>query len=585
MATRFEEVQIERVLPNTANIRSDMGDMESLTAEVKTIGIRNPLLVYPHPKVEGDYLVQDGHRRLQAARDNGALFVPCLVIEAPKRGLREDIEVMLSTGRCAKVLNPLEVSYGFEQLVADGMDETTIGKKYKIPKSEVRTRARVAAAPAGLREQFAAGQIDLVTMKRIQDLEDAGQPDVFEKVVAEVSHKVANRWNFDVEQVIAKEQIAADREAIRARLLGLGAAEGKSDISYDGKHDKVTAEMTEAEHVAAGHLFAFGYSGESAYWYAKRVKAKVEPTAEEIAEKQLLRSMDASLAIQARVRRKFAVDQVLAKDGGAGAAADFGLLFGLLFKIIKHGGDGCLEALTGIVIPEETEDSDADRAAMEAWQVRVEKKLHSYTWQQLARAATVAQHWATDIDLGNTRGFDRNGYDWQDALRWYGALQTNFGYRLDESERNAVIWAETAGGVATYGAPDKGLNRKASEDLVIIDDKASSSLPGNSDENGLDSLNAPMVRKPTDQHLVIAVMDCKTITTDTDTGFEIATARILRIEPLDGREAEIAEELMQNAMERRTGVKKLDGFAKLLKDGHGLINGMTVDIETGEVQE
>lgn len=115
--------------------------------------------------------------------------------------------------------------------------------------------------------------------------------------------------------------------------------------------------------------------------------------------------------------------------------------------------------------------------------------------------------------------------------------------------------------------------------------KLSSSLPGNSDENGLDSPNAPMVRNPTDQHLVIAVMDCKTITTDTDTGFEIATARILRIEPLDGREAEIAKELMQNAMERRTGVKKLDGFAKLLKDGHGLINGMTVNIETGEVDD
>lgn len=116
--------------------------------------------------------------------------------------------------------------------------------------------------------------------------------------------------------------------------------------------------------------------------------------------------------------------------------------------------------------------------------------------------------------------------------------------------------------------------------------KLSASLPNNSDENGLDSLNAPMVRKPTDEHLVIAVLDCKTVTTDVDTGFEIATARILRIEPLDGREAETAEHLMQDAMERRTGVKKLEGFAKLLRDGTGLVvNGMTVDLETGEVDD
>ena len=116
--------------------------------------------------------------------------------------------------------------------------------------------------------------------------------------------------------------------------------------------------------------------------------------------------------------------------------------------------------------------------------------------------------------------------------------------------------------------------------------KLSASLPSNSDENGLDSLNSPMVRKPTDEHLVIAVLDCKTVTTDVDTGFEIATARILRIEPLTGREAETAEELMQHAMERRTGVKALDGFAKVLRDGSGVfLGGKSVDLETGEVED
>lgn len=103
--------------------------------------------------------------------------------------------------------------------------------------------------------------------------------------------------------------------------------------------------------------------------------------------------------------------------------------------------------------------------------------------------------------------------------------------------------------------------------------KLSASLPNNSDENGLDSLNAPMVHAPTDEHMVIAVLDCKTVTTDVDTGFEIATARILRIEPISGREAETVEQIMQAAMERRTGVKTLDGFAKVLRDGSGVFLG------------
>jgi ParB family transcriptional regulator, chromosome partitioning protein len=476
MSARFEEIQIEKIRPNTANIRTDMGDMDSLTAELKTIGIRNPLLVYPHPTLEGDFLVQDGHRRLEAARTNGALFVPCLIIDAPKRGLREDLEVMLSTGRAAKVLNPLEVSAGFEQLVADGMDETTIGKKYKIPKSEVKARARVMAAPPKLKDGFAAGQIDLVVMKRIQDLEDGGQPGVLDKVVDEVARQANGRWAFNVENIIAKEQLAAEREAIRARLVGLGAVEGKSDISYNGKHDKVTEEMSETDHVAAGHLFAFGYNGETAYWYAKRAKSKPAPTAEEIAEKQLLRSMDAGLAIQARVRHKFLVDQVVAKDGGAGPAADFDLMFDIFFGFIKHAEPALLSALSGIPLPEEPSEPDDvdnydDDAVRDVWLQRIEKALRKFTWQQLARAATFARNATFDADLANVKGFDRNSYEWLARRDWYNTVQTKFGYRLDTSERNAVLWAETNGGSGHWASmTPEGENRPLTEDLVIIDD-------------------------------------------------------------------------------------------------------------------
>jgi ParB family chromosome partitioning protein len=478
MATRFEEVQIERVRPNEANIREDMGDMETLTAELKTIGIRNPLLVYPHPTLEGDYLVQDGHRRLQAARDNGALFVPCLVIDAPKRGLREDIEVMLSTGRAAKVLNPLEVSFGFEQLVADGMDETTIGKKYKIPKSEVKTRARVIAAPPELKERFAAGQIDLVTMKRIQELEDDSSPEVFEAVVAAVDHEAGGKWGYNVEKIIVEQERAAARKALKARLEAAGAVEGRNEVSYDGKHDKVTEDLSIDAHVAAGHIYAFQYGTPDVYWYAKRVKAKVAPSAEEIAEKQLTRSMDAALSIQARVRRRFLVDQVVAKDGGAGPAADADLMFSLMWGYLREADDELLSHLSGIARPEEPEepevpDFEAGRAVKNAWLARVKKKLRTFTWQQLARAATIAEAIPSDAALASSKGFDRDNHDWVGSRDWYVTLQTNFGYRLDESERNAVLWGELNGGTSRYPYEcDEGLNRKTSEDLEVIDDNA-----------------------------------------------------------------------------------------------------------------
>lgn len=478
MSARFEEVQIDRVRPNEANIREDMGDMVSLTAELKTIGIRNPLLVYPHPLVEGDFLVQDGHRRLQAARDNGALFVPCLVVDAPKRGLREDVEVMLSTGRAAKVLNPLEVSFGFEQLVADGMDETTIGKKYKIPKSEVVARARVLSQPKKLQDRFAAGQVDLVTMKRIQELEDSGATEVFDAVVAEVDRRGDNKWNYDVEKLIVESERDVAVAAVKAELDGAGAVRGDYNMPYDGKHDKVEDSLSVEGHVEAGHKYLFQHGTASVYWYEKRVVAKPVVSAEEIAEKQIQRSLDADLSIQGRVRQKFLIDQVIAKDGGAGATADFDLLFTLMWDRIGRADDELLATLSGITEPvEPVEPDDVDNydedTVHDEWLARVKKQFRKFTWQQLARAAAVANNWHNDDSLSSVKGFDRDKYEWATHRDWLTTVQESFGYRLDETERNAVLWGETRGGTSRHPfTNDEGLNRKVSEDLVIIDDEA-----------------------------------------------------------------------------------------------------------------
>lgn len=103
--------------------------------------------------------------------------------------------------------------------------------------------------------------------------------------------------------------------------------------------------------------------------------------------------------------------------------------------------------------------------------------------------------------------------------------------------------------------------------------KLSSSLPKEYSDDGLGSINRELVEKPTDTHMVIAMIDCKSITTDCDTGLDIATARILHIEPLRERESDIAREMLLAAQERRTGRKALpivDGdTGEILKNGTG----------------
>lgn len=82
--------------------------------------------------------------------------------------------------------------------------------------------------------------------------------------------------------------------------------------------------------------------------------------------------------------------------------------------------------------------------------------------------------------------------------------------------------------------------------------KLNASLP-KGDGNGLDALARTLIDEPTRVHIVIALVDCKQITTDTDTGDIEPTARVRRIEPISDDDKGTVAVMMRRALERRTG--------------------------------
>lgn len=99
--------------------------------------------------------------------------------------------------------------------------------------------------------------------------------------------------------------------------------------------------------------------------------------------------------------------------------------------------------------------------------------------------------------------------------------------------------------------------------------KLSSGLPKEYEDDGLASINRDLIADPHTARVVIMLVDCKAVTTDMDKGLEIATARILQIEPITDEAAEArARDLLLAAQERRTGRQPLP---------------LEVDGETGEV--
>lgn len=112
--------------------------------------------------------------------------------------------------------------------------------------------------------------------------------------------------------------------------------------------------------------------------------------------------------------------------------------------------------------------------------------------------------------------------------------------------------------------------------------RLSAALPKDATKNGLDAIARELLDDPLKRHLVIAVVDCSKITTDTATGARDATVRVLRIEQVHPDDVTEAERLVRRALEYRSGdtVLPID-VEKDLASWFG--QDVTVDTATGLV--
>lgn len=108
--------------------------------------------------------------------------------------------------------------------------------------------------------------------------------------------------------------------------------------------------------------------------------------------------------------------------------------------------------------------------------------------------------------------------------------------------------------------------------------KLASALP-RGEANGLEALARKLIDSPQGVHVVVALVDCKKITTDADSGDIEATARIRRLEPIDV-DRDLVAKIMRRAMEKRTGKTVLP--FDLEEDLRAALN---VDPETGEIRD
>ena len=107
--------------------------------------------------------------------------------------------------------------------------------------------------------------------------------------------------------------------------------------------------------------------------------------------------------------------------------------------------------------------------------------------------------------------------------------------------------------------------------------KLSSALP-KGDADGLGPLARHLIEEPSTGRIVIAVVDCKSITTDMDSGDVQPTARIRHIEWVQ-QDEEVVRRLLVRAMEERTGKTVLP----FILEEDLRVTFADVDLTTGEI--
>lgn len=86
----------------------------------------------------------------------------------------------------------------------------------------------------------------------------------------------------------------------------------------------------------------------------------------------------------------------------------------------------------------------------------------------------------------------------------------------------------------------------------MSDIKISGTLP-KGDANGAAAIAADLIADPHRFKVLMMIVDCKKVTIDHDSGEQVPTARVRRVEPVLVQDLPAAEAMMRRSLEHRTG--------------------------------
>lgn len=151
------------------NVRVDMGDLDSLSESIASIGQLVPLKVSKDRGLER-YRVIDGHRRFEAIKlaiKNGH-SIPYVKVELFTGNGEDELFAMIVTGTGQKSLNEVEQAEGVKRLVSMGYTPEELSKKIGKSIPYVYNLIKISNLPKFVKDEIVLGNISGGTVVHIQ---------------------------------------------------------------------------------------------------------------------------------------------------------------------------------------------------------------------------------------------------------------------------------------------------------------------------------------------------------------------------------------------------------------------------------
>lgn len=288
--TTIAAVDLELIDPHPHNPRRDVGDLDELVRSIEAQGIRQNLLVVPHPDDPGRYMAVIGHRRLAAAQVLMLPDVPAVIDDTLTPA--QQIELMLVENLQRTDLTPVEEAQGYQDMLDLGVKVRAIATQTGRSEKTVTARLKLLKLPEAAQQKIHTHQATLEDAAALEQF--AGDPKLTKKLIGALGTP-----QFGYELLVAKREVklAREREVEITRLETLGVTK------YTGKKPRDTYSPPEGYR---GHYGGEPYP-EGAVWLVQSYGVSVyvpKPAAEADADAAVVAKNETFKARQKRAEEE-----------------------------------------------------------------------------------------------------------------------------------------------------------------------------------------------------------------------------------------------------------------------------------------